>query len=259
MTFIIFFPLYTALSSSLKENNTEFLSDPLGLPKKFDFHNYVEVFIENKIYLNFLSSFIISGTSICLILVVSSLAAYALAKYKLRFNKSFYLMFLIGIFLPIRMGTINVVRIVMELTLYNNFMGLILIESAIGIPLSIFILTGFIKLIPEELSNSARIDGCSEPGIFIKIIVPLLKPVIVTIVLFNLLRIWNDFWFPFILIKSDHLKPVPHIVVKYVGEYMLEYPKILVVLNIAAWPTIILYLILSRHYIRGITGGALKE
>jgi raffinose/stachyose/melibiose transport system permease protein len=146
-----------------------------------------------------------------------------------------------------------------KINLYDNLLALILIYTAMGVPLGVFILTDFIRMIPEELSNSARIDGCSEPGIFLRIILPLIRPAIITISVFNFLGIWNDFWFPLILIRSDNLKTVPYATSVLFGEFHTEYGKVYASLAMAALPLIIFYLVLSRYYMQGITGGAIKE
>ena len=257
--FSVFFPLYILFISSLKKNNIELNVNPIGFPEVWRFDNYIKIFKFSSFGWNYLSSAIVTITSIVLVVIVSSMASYALAKYSFKLNKYLYAMFVIGLFLPIRMGTINILRVIVALNLMNNLVGLIIVETVLGIPGAVFILTGFIKMLPEELSNSARMDGCNEPGIFFKIIVPLLKPALVTIVLFNLLRIWNDIWWPLLMITDSKLKVVPLAVSVYVDEFTQDYVMIFSFLNMASWPLIIVYLILSRHYIRGLTGGALKE
>lgn len=255
----IFFPLYILFISSLKKNNIELNANPIGFPEVWRFDNYINIFKFSAFGWNYLSSTVVTVSSILLVVILSSMASYALAKYSFKLNKYIYGMFVVGLFLPIRMGTLNILRVMVALDLMNNLFGLIIIETVLGLPGAIFILTGFIKLLPEELSNSARIDGCSEPGIFFKIIAPLLKPALVTIVLFNLLRIWNDIWWPLLMITDSKLKVVPLAVSVYIDEFTSDYVMIFSFLNVASWPLIIIYLILSRHYIRGLTGGALKE
>ena len=255
----IFFPLYILFISSLKKNNIELNANPIGFPEVWRFDNYIKIFKFSSFGWNYLSSTVVTVSSILLVVILSSMASYALAKYSFKLNKYIYGMFVVGLFLPIRMGTLNILRVMVALDLMNNLFGLIIIETVLGLPGAIFILTGFIKLLPEELSNSARIDGCSEPGIFFKIIAPLLKPALVTIVLFNLLRIWNDIWWPLLMITDSKLKVVPLAVSVYIDEFTSDYVMIFSFLNVASWPLIIIYLILSRHYIRGLTGGALKE
>ncbi|MBC8390601.1 MAG: carbohydrate ABC transporter permease [Actinobacteria bacterium] len=257
--FSVFFPLYILFISSLKKNNIELNVNPIGFPEVWRFDNYINIFKFSAFGWNYLSSTVVTVSSILLVVILSSMASYALAKYSFKLNKYIYGMFVVGLFLPIRMGTLNILRVMVALDLMNNLFGLIIIETVLGLPGAIFILTGFIKLLPEELSNSARIDGCSEPGIFFKIIVPLLKPALVTIVLFNLLRIWNDIWWPLLMITDSKLKVVPLAVSVYIDEFTSDYVMIFSFLNVASWPLIIIYLILSRHYIRGLTGGALKE
>jgi len=246
------------INYSFKETNRELYKSPYGLPKSLFLENFKEVFLGSDYFIYFRNSLFITLTSILCIVIFSSLAAYVLAKYRFRLDRIVYLFFVIGLFIPIRLGTINLLQIMVKINLYNNLLALIIIYTAIGLPLAVFILTDFIRMIPEELSNSARIDGCSEPGIFYKIIVPMIKPAIVTISIFNSLHIWNDFWFPLIFIKSNNLRPIPLAVAVMLSEYAINYPLVFTVLSIASLPMIIFYLILSRQYVQGITGGALK-
>ena len=146
-----------------------------------------------------------------------------LAKYKFRGNKLIYLYFIIGLVVPIKLGTISILQMMIGLGLYNHIISLIVVFVAMGLPFGVFILTDFIRMIPEELSNSARIDGCSEPVIFSRIIMPLLKPAVATVAIVNFIPVWNDFWFPLILIESDSMKTVPLATALLFGQFETNY------------------------------------
>lgn len=160
--------------------------------------------------------------------------------------------------IPIKISTINIVQIMNSLHLFDNLMALIIINTVMGIPLGIFILTDFIKAVPEELSNAARIDGCSDYGIFFKIMLPLIKPALSMVAIINLLPIWNDFWFPLILIRSDNMKTLPLAVASLFGQYETQWGLVFAALTIASVPLIIFYLILSKQFIKGLSEGAFK-
>ncbi len=254
---IVCYPIFLMVLTSFKDNNDIF-SRPYGLPSKINLENFTTIFTNSNFDLYFRNSVIVAVFSIIFILLFSSLAAYVLAKYKFRLNRFIYLYFLVGLMVPIRLGTINIVQIMSKLHLIDNLFSLIIIYTVFGIPFGIFILTDFIKMIPEELSNAARIDGCSDYGIFLKIILPLLKPALSAVAIINVLPIWNDFWFPLILIRSEHLKTIPLATASLFGEFETRYGLVFAVLTLSSVPLIILYLIISRQFIKGLSEGAFK-
>ncbi|MHB1276335.1 MAG: carbohydrate ABC transporter permease [Candidatus Humimicrobiaceae bacterium] len=245
------------LLTSFKTNNDIF-TNPYGLPTTWAFNNYSSIVSLSNYYNYFRNSLFVTITSILLILILSLLPSYIIAKYKF-FGKNFiYLYFLAGIMVPIKLGTLNIVQTMNRLSLTDSLFSLILIYTAMGIPFGILILTNFIKDIPEELSNAARIDGCSEYGIFYKIIIPNIKPAIAAAAIINILPIWNDFWFPLILINSNNLKTVPLATANLFGQYQTDFGLVFAALSLASFPMIIFYLIISKQFIKGIETGALK-
>ena len=144
------------------------------------------------------------------------------------------------------------------LHLNDNILSVVLINIAVGIPFGVFVLTDFIRMIPGGLSDSARIDGCSEMGILIKITTPLLRPALAAVAIVNFIPVWNDFWFPLVLIKKDAMKTVPLATALLFGQYQTNYALVFAVLTLASLPVIIFYLIFSRHLIKGLSSGALK-
>ncbi len=140
----------------------------------------------------------------------------------------------------------------------DNLLSVIIVSIAVGIPFGVFILTDFIRMIPEELSNAARIDGCSETGIFRIVIIPLLKPAIASVAIVNFIPIWNDFWFPLVLLKSDAVKTVPLATALLFGQYQTNYGLVFAVLTMASFPVIIFYLFFSKYFIKGLAAGSIK-
>ena len=256
-TGVVCYPIFLMIVTAFK-NNKDIFTHPYGFPTEFIYKNFVSVFGLSRYDLYFRNSFIVTISSIILILVLSSLASYILAKYKFSANKFIYFYFLAGIMIPIRLGTINIVQIMNNLHLFDNLLSLIIIYTVMGIPLGIFILTDFIKMIPEELSNAARIDGCSDYGIFLRVVIPLLKPALAAIAIVNILPIWNDFWFPLILIRSDSLKTVPLATASLYGQYETQWGIVFAVLTVASLPLIIFYLIISKQFIKGLSEGSFK-
>ncbi|MDY0027746.1 MAG: carbohydrate ABC transporter permease [Candidatus Humimicrobiaceae bacterium] len=254
---IIAFPLFLMVMSSFKSNR-EIFKAPFKLPATLNMENYRKLFLQSNYLRYFLNSIIVSLAAILIILIASSLASYAISKYRFPLNKFIFFYFLAGLMIPIRLGTINIMQMFIKLNLYNNLLSLIIIYSAYGIPAGILIFTGFMNDIPNELSDSARVDGCSEIGIFRKIIVPLLGPAIVVVAVYNLIPIWNDFWFPLVLINSDNLMTIPLATAKLFGRHETNYGLIFAILTSAAVPPMILFATLSRYFIKGLTAGAIK-
>ena len=253
----IFFPILLMLLTSLK-GNKEIFTNPYGLPHIFNLDNYIKLIKISNYLVYFKNSIIVAVTSIFLILIISSLASFVIAKYRFIGDRFLYFYFIAGLIIPIKLGTIGILKTMITLHLFDNIASLVIVNVAMGIPFGVFVLTDFIRMIPEELSNSARIDGCSEPKIFYKIIVPLIRPALAAVAIINFIPIWNDFWFPLVLIRSDNMKTIPLATALLYGQYETNFGLIFAVLSMASLPVIIFYLILSRQFIKGLSAGALK-
>jgi raffinose/stachyose/melibiose transport system permease protein len=254
---IVLFPILLMLVSSLKASRFIF-KNPFALPKPIFLDNYARLFIQQSYERYFFNSLLVTFLAILLAVFVTSLASYAIAKYSFRGNRTVFLYFLLGLMLPIRLGTINIMQIFIAINLFNSLISLIIIYTAMGIPAGILIFTGFIREIPDELSDAARIDGYGETRIFISIIVPLLSPAIVVVAVYNLVPIWNDFWFPLILINRDELMTIPLATARLFGKHETDYGLLFAILSAAAFPPIILFVAMSRYFIKGLTAGAIK-
>lgn len=257
-SFIIIFPIFLMIITSLKKDNKEIFTKPYSLPESFNLDNFMKLLKISNYERYFLNSIIVTVLSIFFILLCSSLASYVIAKYRFLGNKFIYIYLLGGLMIPIRLGTINILQIMIKIHLFDNILSLVIVYTAMGIPIGVLILTGFIREVPEELSNAARIDGCSEPQIFYKIIVPLIRPALAAVAIINFMPIFNDFWFPLILIRSDNMKTVPLATALLFGQYETQYGLVFAVLTLASVPAIAFYLILSRQFIKGLSAGALK-
>lgn len=253
----IFYPIFLMIITSLKENR-EIFTRPYSLPQSFNLDSYIHLFKISNYLIYFRNSIIITLTSLLIILALSSLISYVLAKYRFIGSRFLYLYFIAGLIIPIKLGTIGIIRIMLGLHVFDTLAALIIVYTAMGIPFGVFILTDFIRLIPEELSNSDRIDGCSEPKIFFKIILPLIRPALAAVAIINFIPIWNDFWFPLLLVRTDNVKTIPLATALLYGQYETNFGLIFSVLVAASLPVIIFYLIMSRQFIKGLSSGALK-
>ncbi len=159
--------------------------------------------------------------------------------------------------IPIRLGTIGILRLIVAMKLVNTLTALILVYVAQGLPLAIFVLQSFMSQVPRELKEAARVDGASEYRIF-GLILPLVRPAIATVAVFVMIPIWNDLWFPLILAPSEQTKTVTLGAQQFLGQFVSDWNAVLASLSLAMIPVLILYLIFSRQLIRGITAGAVK-
>ena len=256
-TFIVVFPLYVMFVTSLKANRQIF-TRPFALPDPLDLDGYLRVFSASDYGVYFRNSIVVMLLALLCIVVLTALAAYALAKYEFKGRLFLYVYFVVGLIVPIRLGTIGILKSMIGLALFDTLWSLVIVFVSIGIPLGVFILYNFIRMIPEELSNSARIDGASEHTIFRRIIVPLLQPALASVAIVNAIPIWNDFWFPLILIRSNDRRPVPLATALLFGQFETNFGMVFAVLSLASLPVMLFYLVMSRYFVEGLTRGALK-
>ncbi|MBA3874288.1 MAG: carbohydrate ABC transporter permease [Anaerolineae bacterium] len=257
-TFIALFPIYLVVINSFKDRKFIFKT-PYALPNAENFNpvGYQTVFARAQFPNYFLNSFIVTSISLLLIFVAGTMAAHALSEYKFRGNNFLGLYLALGIMIPIRLGTIGILNVIKSLGLIDTLAGLILVYTAMGLPLAVFVLTQFMGQIPRDLKDAARVDGASEYRIY-WMILPLIRPALGTVMVFNMIPIWNDLWFPLILASSERNKTVTLGAQSFLGQYVNDWNAVLASLSLAAIPVIILYILFSRQLIRGLTSGAVK-
>jgi raffinose/stachyose/melibiose transport system permease protein len=253
----VLFPIWTLIINSFKVQKDIF-ADPFGLPKHFTFNGYITAWTQGRFDLYFFNTIYVTVISLALIMFFGSLAAYALAKWKSWVTKFLYIFFIAGLMIPIRLGTIDLVRLMKSLNLLNTLWSLIPVYVAMGIPIATFVLTAFIQSLPNEMFDAARVDGATEWHIYRTIVIPLLRPALATVAIFNMIKIWNDFWFPLVFIRAEQSRTIALGVSLLFGEYQTDWNKALSVLSLAAVPMLLLYILLSREFIKGLTAGAIK-
>ena len=254
---IVLFPLWTMLVNSLKVQLQIFMN-PFSFPTKPTLAGYLYVLGDGDFLLYFWNTMLVVGITITGTLLIGSLAAYALAQWKGLTSRFIYLLFLCGIMIPIRLGTINIFQIVKSLGLMGSLFGLIPVYIAWGLPIAVFVLTTFIQELPNELMESAAIDGASRLRIYSGITIPLIRPALGTVAILNLINIWNDIWFPLIFNLKESQRTLLLGVTYFFGTYQTDWNKVLVVLTLSTLPILILYILMSKQFIKGLTAGALK-
>ncbi|MFI3257359.1 MAG: carbohydrate ABC transporter permease [Spirochaetales bacterium] len=253
----VLFPIWTMVVNSFKFK-FDIYADPFGLPKSWNFESYVSVIRDGDFFLYFRNSLFVTVGSIILVLLFGSLASYAITNWKSKASQYLYLFFIAGMMLPIKIGSIRLLQMIKALGLLNTVWGLFPIYIAMGIPIAIFILAEFIRHIPRDLTEAAIIDGANRSKIFWIIVVPLLRPALATVAIYNLVPFWNDLWFPLLFISDDNHKTLLLGVTRLFGQYMTDWSRILAVLTLSSVPVLILYLSMSKNFIKGLTAGAVK-
>ncbi len=257
-TLIAIFPIVLIFINSFKARKAIF-DEPLfpPTPETFSLIGYETIVNRANFDRYFLNSFIVTVVSIVIILLIGAMAAFALSEYDFRGNTFLGLYLAIGIMIPIRLGTVGILNLVSTMGLVNNLIALILVYVAMGLPLTIFVLTQFMRQVPRELKEAARVDGASEYRIF-GLVLPLVRPAVATVAVFVMIPIWNDLWFPLILAPGESTKTVTLGAQQFLGQFISDWNAVLSSLTLAMVPVLILYLIFSRQLIRGITAGAVK-
>lgn len=258
-TVIALFPVMVILINSFKTRQAIF-REPLALPsgESFSMIGYQTVMKQGDFFLYFQNSMIVTVASLFLILLFGAMAAFALSEYRFRGNTLMGLYLALGIMIPIRIGTVAILQMMVTTGLVNTLTALILVYTAQGLPLAVFILSEFMRQVSDDLKNAGRIDGMSEYAIFFKLVLPLVRPAMATVAVFNMIPIWNDLWFPLILAPSEATKTLTLGSQVFIGQFVTDWNAVLSALSLAILPVLVLYVIFSRQLIRGITSGAVK-
>ncbi|GHA34759.1 sugar ABC transporter permease [Devosia pacifica] len=256
-TFIMLAPIVIMVFSAFK-TNPEIFQSPFSIPDFTHVDNFVRIWTETNFLRYLINSFVVTGGAMALVLTLGTMAAYAIARYEF-FGASFILLFfLAGLTLPLKLAIIPLFMLMRDLGLLNNQFSLIFVYTAMGLPTTVFIMTGFIRSLPNELEDAARMDGASEARIMWAIMLPLVRPAMVIAGIQNVVPIWNDFFFPLVFIQNDNLKTLPQGLTTFMGEYSTDYGVLYSGLTLSALPIIIIYILLSRQFIAGMTAGAIK-
>ncbi|WP_018183563.1 carbohydrate ABC transporter permease [Kaistia granuli] len=258
-TLLALFPIFLVLVNSFKTRAGIF-SAPLQLPnaKTFSLIGYETVLKQGDFLGYFQNSLIVTVASIFLVLLFGAMAAFALSEYRFRGNTMMALYLALGIMIPIRLGTVAILQGMVATGLVNTLTALILVYTAQGLPLAVFILSEFMRQVSDDLKNAGRVDGLSEYTIFFRLVLPLVRPAMATVAVFTMIPIWNDLWFPLILAPGEKTKTVTLGAQMFIGQYVTNWNAVLSTLSLAILPVLILYFIFSRQLIRGITAGAVK-
>lgn len=257
MVIICIYPIVWMFFGSMKDK-AEFYTNIWGLPKQIHLDNYIAAWKDADLGRRFINSLIVTLGSMCIMIPVTSCAAYAVARLNFKGKNLIYMYLLLGIMIPAGVLGIPTFTVAMKMGLLNSHFGLMLIYAAQNIAMGMFIMRGFFISLPRELEEAAMIDGCSRFGCFVRIIVPLARAGVATQVIFNGLTIWNDYFMANIMITKDELRTLPLSIANFVGKHSTNYPELFAMLTMATIPVIIVFVLSQKSFIEGVAAGAVK-
>ncbi|MFC0193816.1 carbohydrate ABC transporter permease [Aureimonas pseudogalii] len=258
-TLVAVLPVILVVMNSFKTRKAIFAS-PLTppLPGTFSLNGYMTVATQGDFLSYFGNSLTVTLATLFFVLLFGAMAAFALSEYRFRLNTALGLTLALGIMVPIRLGTVAILQMMVAAGLVNTLTALILVYTAQGLPLAVFILSEFMRGVSDDLKNAGRIDGLSEYRVFFVLVLPLVRPALATVAVFTMIPIWNDLWFPLILAPGEATKTVTLGAQLFLGQYVTNWEAVLAALSLAILPILVLYALFSRQLIAGITAGAVK-
>jgi raffinose/stachyose/melibiose transport system permease protein len=250
-------PFLLIVMNSFKTTQ-QFIENPLSLPKNLKLANYVTAFQNMDFMQGFLNSLTITIAAVILILIFSSMTGYLFVRFKWKLNAGMFYIMLASMALPFQVLMIPLVMLYGNLGMLNLKGTLLFMYMGFGVPFGVFTFHGFIKGIPFELEESAFLEGSTRFGTFFRIVLPLLKPVFVTLIVLDVLWIWNDYLLPSLVLLSPDQKTLPLSTYTFFSSYSVDFAPLMAGLIMTIIPVLVLYLFLQKQIIKGITDGALK-
>jgi multiple sugar transport system permease protein/raffinose/stachyose/melibiose transport system permease protein len=249
------YPLLWMVSASLKTQDTVFKDFSL-IPQEVHFNNYVLAWREGGFGRYFLNSIFYTCAVVVGIVIIASLAAYAFSRFKFPGKNVLFIMFIAAMMIPVPGSFVALYVLLNKLHLRDTPIGYILAMINVGLSVSIFLLKTFFDKMPREIEDAARIDGCSKLGIWWHVALPLAKPVLAVVVVFNTLAVWNEYILALIVFDSRKFMPLQVAIKLFQGEFVTNYPLLMAGLTIAALPVIIVYLLMQKYIVKGVISGA---
>lgn len=251
------FPIFMAFINSFK-TRAELFTDILALPARWNLDNYWRSFSKMHYFRSFLNTVGIAAVGLAGMVFFSSLAGWVMCRIKTRLSTILFSLFVFSMLVPFNAVMIPLYQVAKTLSLQNSIAGLGIIYIGLGTGMAVFMYHGFMKAIPLDLEDAAAIDGCSILGTYRHVVFPLLIPTTATIVIMNLLWIWNDFLLPLIMLQSSKKYTLLLSTNMLFGQYASDWPAILSALLLAVLPVLVIYLLLQKNIVKGIADGALK-
>lgn len=256
--FFIYPIFYTAVSAlrTLEEFST---LPPYAMPQSLYLDNYTYVIHESNIPLYFLNSFIITFFVVILVLVLSSMTAFAISKMRYRFKKPLLIYFLLGLMVPMHVCLLPLYLTFSSLKITNTYLGVIIPCVAFGLPLSIYLSVNFYRFLPNDILEAGIIDGCSTIRLFVQVVVPMSRNILITLAIMRAVFCWNDFIFPYTFTNSKSMQTVTLGLQDFVGAYgYTDWGKTFATITMTVLPTLLIYFFLGKYMVAGLSEGAVK-
>lgn len=258
MALLFLTPFYFLISNSFKSFR-EILVDAASWPVDFTLDNYVKAWGAIQFPKVAMNSFTITVIGVAFIVLFSSMLAYRLVRRPTRFNNFIFVLLIASMIIPFQSIMLQMVKVAAVLGLHGSLHGIVFSYIGFGLPLTMFLFHGFIKSVPLEIEEAAVVDGCSPYRVFFQIVFPLLKPIAVTVIILNVLWIWNDYLLPVLIIGgNDSLKTIPLAIQAFFGQYTKKWDLAMAALTMSVLPIIVFFLALQRYVVEGVAQGAIK-
>ena len=254
---VFFCPFLWVLLNSFK-GNTEIFSSPLALPKVFSLANYAEALVKANLLTYFVNSSLITLTSVAILLVITSMASYILARFEFKLNFVIYMLFTLGYMIMGQAVLLPIFISLRDLGLLDKRLGLVVPYVALHVSINLMLITSYMRTIPKALEEAAIIDGCSPAKIFTHVILPLAKPVLATAATLDFLWIWNELLFALVIITTPALRTIPLGLLSLKSEFVVNYGAMSAGIILASIPVLCVFLLLQEQVVAGMTAGAVK-
>ena len=255
LSIILITPLVLIVINSLKTSQAA-AEMSLRLPQAIQWDNFKTVIERGKLGVTFLNSLTYSAFSVILCTLTSAMAAFVLSRNRTRWNKLVYFVIVLGMAMPINF--IALMKVMQFLDIINTRVGIILLYAAIQTPFNVFLIYSFVGKIPREIDEAAIIDGCSPLQLFFSIIIPLIKPVLVTVMVLTFLNTWNEYILPLYFLGNSDKWPMTLAVYNFFGMYFRDWNLVCADIVLTSLPVVIVYLLGQKYIVSGMTAGAVK-
>ena len=255
--FIAFYPIIVMWITALRPAR-DVMQSPFGLPTSIFLDNIVNAWVIGRFGNYFINSVIITVPTVIGVAALSALGGYGIARFRFRGRMLIFYTMLLGLTIPFQSVMIPLYYQLLAMGLIGSYLAVILPSIAFGLPFGIFLMQSFFEDMPHELTEAARVDGCSEFRIFRSVMLPLAKPAVSTLIVFQFMRTWNEFLMPLLYLQDEARRPIPLGLMFFQGAYTRDIGLIAAGVSLSTIPVIIVYLIFQRQFVKGLTAGAVK-
>jgi raffinose/stachyose/melibiose transport system permease protein len=250
-------PFYFLLVNSVKPFG-EIMTNSASWPQVFNWSNYSRAWTLTRFPQALTNSLIITVSTVILTALISAMGAYRMVRADTRLNRILFMFFVAAMVIPFQSIMIPLLQVVNWLGVNNSMIGLIMCYLGLGAPLSLFLFHGFVKAIPLEIEEAATVDGCNPITVFFRIVLPLLKPMLMTVIILNCLWVWNDYLLPSLILQKPDMRTIPLATFAFFGQYTKQWDLALPALVLGITPIVAFFLLLQRYIVEGVAAGSVK-